>query len=213
MKYLALKPWLKELEKCHDKVRDASLCDVIRSVTVDNHQVSITMRGEDSNISLDGSVIGSASGGIRRTWRTDFASLYNVHKEQFSILLEEIRAATDAVARAVGRMLDAFTSDQVPDLVLKRMKGEPIDSNPIGIIKMIAGDKLKELPPLLSGGAFDSYEIHFAVAGHTLDLQYRQGRRDISWGKLSISHGYRADCTVRRDNIEQALARIGTLLG
>ena len=90
MKYLALKPWLKELEKCHDKVRDAALCDIIRSVTVDNHQVSIIMRGEDSKISLDGSVIGSASD-IRRTWKTDFTLLYNAHREQFSILLEDIR--------------------------------------------------------------------------------------------------------------------------
>ena len=207
MKYLALKPWLKELEKCHDKVRDANFCDIFRSITVDSHQLSISIQGPESNISLDSNDIGWISH-IQPTWKREFTRLYNAHKQEFAYLLDEIRAATDSVSEAVGKMLDAFTSDSIPDLVLRRMKGEQVDTSPVASLKMIAGEKLKELPPLLSESPFESYEIHLAVAGQTLQLEYRHGKVSIAWGQLSISDGYHSDFSIRLDDVEQCLLLI-----
>ena len=123
MKYMALKPWLKELDQCHDKVKDANFCDIFRSITVDSHQLSISIRGPESSITLDSNDIGWISH-IQPTWKRDLTRLYNAHRQEFACLLDEIRMATDSVSEAVGKMLSAFTSDQVPDLVLRRMKGE-----------------------------------------------------------------------------------------
>jgi len=204
MRYLALKPWLKELDKCHDRVRDAAFCDIFRSITVDSHQVSVSIQGAGSSISLDSNDIGWISH-IQPTWRKEFTRLYNAHKQEFAYLLDEIRVATHSVSEAVGNMLDAFTSESIPDLVLRRMKGEQVDASPIASLKMLAGEKLKELPPLLSEGVFESYEIHLSVAGQTLELEYRHGKVSIAWGKLSISDGYHSDFSIRLDDVEQCL--------
>ena len=204
MKYMALKPWLKELGKCHDRVKDANFCDIFRSITVDSHQLSISIRGPESSITIDSNDIGWISH-IQPNWKRDLTQLYNAHRQEFACLLDEIRMATDSVSEAVGKMLSAFTSDQVPDLVLRRMKGEQVDTTPVASLKMLAGEKLKELPPLLSGGAFEGYEIHLAVAGQTLELEYKHGKVSITWGQLSISNSYQPDFSTCLDDAEQCL--------
>lgn len=204
MRYLALKPWLKELDKCHDRVRDAAFCDIFRSITVDSHQVSVSIQARESNICLDSNAIGWTSH-IQPTWRRKLTQLYNAHKQEFACLLDEMRMATDSVSEAVGKMLDALTSDSIPDLVLRRMKGEQVDTSPVASLKMLASEKLKELPPLLSESPFESYEIHLAVAGQPLELEYRHGKVSIAWGKLSISDSYRSDFSIRLDDAEQCL--------
>ncbi|MBE9512624.1 MAG: hypothetical protein IMY77_00980 [Chloroflexi bacterium] len=204
MRYMALKPWLKELEKCHDKVKDANFCDIFRSITVDSHQLSISIQGPESSITLDSNDIGWISH-IQPTWRRDLNQLYNAHRQEFACLLDEIRMATDSVAEAVGKMLNVFTSDQVPDLVLRRMKGEQVDTTPVASLKMLAGEKLKELPPLLSGGTFESYEINLPVAGQTLELAYKHGKVSITWGQLSIGDGYNSDFSIHLNDLEQCL--------
>ena len=208
MRYIALQQWLEELKSCHDKVKDTTFCDVVRSVTVDSRMATVAMKGDQCQITVDGHLFGSSCG-ISRSRKRDFTSLYNAHREQFSALLEEIRTATESVSKAVSSMLGAMTSDQVPELVMKRMRGEQVDSDPVAAIRAIAGDKLRELIPLLSVGRFTCYEVDLDVAGKTLTLQYRHGRRTLGWGKLSISDSaHRPDYFIHADDIEQCLLLI-----
>ncbi|GAI63221.1 unnamed protein product, partial [marine sediment metagenome] len=74
--------------------------------------MSVSIQARESNICLDSNAIGWAPH-IQPAWRRELTQLYNAHKQEFACLLDKIRVATDSVSEAVGKMLDALTSDSI----------------------------------------------------------------------------------------------------
>lgn len=149
MKYPPYRDFLSELEKCQESIKHGTFTasgEITRTATIGNHQVEIKLYGAGRcEILVDG--------GNQR--RREMRSLYSANKAEFNELLEKLKEATTSVGSAIASILETLTSDQVPALVLERLKGNKIATDPAEATKDIAShqadmlaEKIRTLPDI-----------------------------------------------------------------
>ena len=146
MKYPIYKDFLSELEKCKESIKHGTFTasgEIIRTATIGNCQVEIKLRAERSEILVDG-------GNLRRC---EMRSLYSANKAEFNELLEKLKEATASVRSAIASILETLTSDQVPALVLERLKGNKIATDPAEATKDIASHQADTLADKLNSAS------------------------------------------------------------
>ena len=147
MKYPIYKDFLSELDKCRESIKHGTFTasgEITRTATIGNHQIEIKLTAEYSpKILVDGD----------REGRREMRSLYSANKAEFNELLEKLKEATASVGSAIASILETLTSDQVPALVLERLKGNKIATDPAEATKDIASHQADTLADKLNNAS------------------------------------------------------------
>lgn len=189
MKYPRLKEFEQELKKCQERIKHGTFTvsnQITRAATIDGRQVEIRLEGRENAhpvIIID-----------NQGWhsRAELRSFYSANKPEFCELLEQIKEAANNVGGAVGAILEALTSEQVPGLVLERLKGNKIETDPGQSTKDLALSKACELAP-----EENRSELYFSLNASMYGRDLRIDNETFSWGNIK---GHRSNERMRGNN-------------
>jgi hypothetical protein len=181
--------WQTKLQAQWMKVQAVPLAEISETMNVNDHSYTITL-AKQLTCEIDGTDLPI------RLLRTEYTNA----KEEFDDLLEAITKTADTVAHATATIMDAMTENQIPGLVMRRLKGEHIEANGVEMVKESAQKVANAICVLIrerTAWAFQDFSIELkSVADRDLTVRLMSGSASFSWGK---------DIPISYDNIPEDL--------
>jgi len=178
MKYPSFKQWEKELTDCQTKLKD-SIILVTKSVTIANCSYVFTIgKGTLRIAEEDGGSV----------WVREIRPIYNHHKAEFNDFLNnEIKPATEKVYSATNEILNVITSDKIPEVLLKRMLGEDVETDGATMVRELTTENLKKLVSAMGKLPENLRNIEVELkTGEALQLSWGGRHGYIMWGDIAI---------------------------
>ena len=198
--------WQEKLHKEHAKVSGIPLAEVTEAMFLEGSSIIVSI-GKRYSAEKNGIVFNIQN----------LRVFYTHHKDEFANLLESIAGQAKVIAEITDILVEAVTSDSMPEILMDRLQGKQGVQNSTELVHTLAQRRLQELFDIFNqrGYATSQFAVELEVAGKTLFFSQSPS---IQWGSLvAYEHSQRTsdpvECLLFLSNFETIKAKVEQISG
>lgn len=202
---MKVRDWKKEIEQQQERMLTCPFGSVEEGFIVDSHDIKIILGDTvDKGIYID-------SYGYRfySNIGKEFTVLFHKYQDTFEALLDKIKSRVDKIVEATSELLNLVIQEDVPELVLEKLAGGDVGSNPSELIQTIAKKKFEKLFEILQKApcSYTTVTLVNDVASRQFNIEASVG------GFCSMDWGHNFSCYrhggSRTGNTQESMLLIG----